>query len=745
VPPKNKNIPDRVEPSSSPFISWKADDSESIKAAQAEMGKAYASINPIVRRSKASQIAPFSVRHGMDRPSYEAFRPDERLPRMRSEILSACTHAYHRVSPIKNIFDMMTDFTIEGIRLVHPNSQVQQFFQNWFKHVNGVDRSEHFVGDFFLNGTVIGKRTLGQLSARVVNDLQRGLASAADSDVYDIKPDPKPRQPRNVIPWSYDFIDPRLVSLLGNELSAFINKPRYGIMVPPQVAYLIKNPKSAEDKMTVGDLPAYIFDAIKAGSTVIPIAEDRLVIAHYKKKDWEAWASPILLSIMDDIILLQKMKLADLAALDGAISHIRIWQLGSLEHHIAPTEAGFNKLSEALQFAGNGESFDLMWGPELTLKETTTDIQKYLGEAKYKPVYSSLYAGLGVPPSLVGGTGGETGFTNNALSLKTLVERLNCGRRALVNFWDNEIKLVQQAFQFRFPAQVEFKHAVLTDEASFQSMLIDLLDRDVISVERVRDHLGYIPDIEDSLVKYEWKARKGKKMPPKASPFHDPDQDYGFKKIFAQLGAVTPTEVGVELDDAKRGEKTPLEQKVALQPKIPKTGTSPQIEPPAQNPTIKKVGQQGEGRPPGSKDTTPRKTKQVRPRTRGEELDTEGGSTFINLVLFAKDAQQAISEIVNPVFVKQCNKSNMRQLSNVEAERLEHFKFTLLCNIPPYEAINQKSVGELMQKPLALDDEAANLWRSLVSNFIKMRGAVPTVEDVRQIQNHIYALYNIGD
>ena len=42
---------------------------------------------------------------------------------------------------------------------------------------------------------------------------------------------------------------------------------------------------------------------------------------------------------MDDIMVMEKLKLADMAALDWAISIIRIFKIGNLEHKIAPTKA----------------------------------------------------------------------------------------------------------------------------------------------------------------------------------------------------------------------------------------------------------------------------------------------------------------------------------------------------------------------------------------------------------------------
>ena len=67
---------------------------------------------------------------------------------------------------------------------------------------------------------------------------------------------------------------------------------------------------------------------------------------------------------------------------------------------------------------------------------------------KYTPHLNSVYAGLGIPPTLTG-TYGAAGTTNNFISLKTLTQRLQYGRDVLQRFWAKEIEEVQKAMGFR--------------------------------------------------------------------------------------------------------------------------------------------------------------------------------------------------------------------------------------------------------------------------------------------------------
>ena len=95
--------------------------------------------------------------------------------------------------------------------------------------------------------------------------------------------------------------------------------------------------------------------------------------------------------------------------------------MGSLEHKIAPTKAAAAKLAQILGNNVGGGTMDLVWGPDIELLESKTNVHNFLGEGKYTPHLNSVYAGLGIPPTLTG-TFGAAGTTNNFISLKTLTQ-----------------------------------------------------------------------------------------------------------------------------------------------------------------------------------------------------------------------------------------------------------------------------------------------------------------------------------
>ncbi len=77
-------------------------------------------------------------------------------------------------------------------------------------------------------------------------------------------------------------------------------------------------------------LPADVLKAATSVERSVPLDPNKTISLHYKKDDHQVWATPMLYALLDDLQQLSRLKLADKAALDGVISHIRLWRLGNL-------------------------------------------------------------------------------------------------------------------------------------------------------------------------------------------------------------------------------------------------------------------------------------------------------------------------------------------------------------------------------------------------------------------------------
>lgn len=631
-----------------------------------------------------------SVRTAYRKSDYYQFREGERPPTEHKQIINKCMNAYDKVGIIKNVIDLMGDFGSQGISLVHVDKNAQRFYRRWWQEVNGSERSERFLNTLFRCGNVVIKRRYAKLTKTVQKQMTRG-----ETDF----PLPKEKVNRRRIPWVYDFLNPLTVDIIGDSAALFTGDKKYRLKISNKTQRLFK-----ENNQSFNKLPSDVKKALKDGTNYIDLDPETLMVYHYKKDDWQTWANPMVNAILDDITMMEKMKLADMSALDGAISNIRLWRLGDLEHKILPTKSAINKLRNILASNVGGGTMDLVWGPEIDFKESNTQIYKFLGTEKYQPVLNSIYAGLGIPPTLTGIAGQSGGFTNNFISLKTLIERLEYGRDLLTQFWTDEIRKVQKAMGFAAPAQIHFDHMILSDDSSEKNLLIQLADRDIVSMETLRERFGEIDDLEKTRINTERKSRKSDRVPPKAGPYHNSQIEDDYKKI------------------ALNKDQISIDQVTKLKPK-PTPPQEEQVGPPQNKKPNQSENPDG-GRPKNANDQQKRKQKVVNPRNKPGVATT---------LIWATIAQKQISTMITPALLAHYGKANLRTLTKKQSEEMELSKFVILANVEPFSEITNQSILNVLESKRSVSKDIMLEVEALVKNFVDQNSKNPSVEEIRQI------------
>ena len=618
-----------------------------------------------------------SVRPGFTSQDYYAFRPDEAVPNQQRRIIRMCMDAYDKVGIIRNIIDLMGDFGSQGINIVHRDKSVEKFYQQWFKSVHGKERSERFLNNLYKTGNVIIYRSYASVTPQL-NNYMKAMSSDIRVEVPNVK--------ANEIPWRYNFFNPLTVKNKDGNLSLFMGLKNYSI-----------TSNSFFDKFTTGDIPNHVLDTLPTnikqsllrGEKDIPLDAERLSMFYYKKDDWRQWAHPMIYAILDDVVMLEKMRLADMSALDGAISNIRLWTLGNLDHKILPNKAAINKLRDILASNVGGGTMELVWGPELSFQESSSDVYKFLGSEKYTAVLNSIYAGLGVPPTLTGMANNGGGFTNNFISLKTLVERLQYGRDQLIRFWEKELEIIRKSMGFRYKAHIQFDQTSLSDEAAEKNLLIQLADRDIISHETLLERFKEIPQIENIRMKRELTKRETV-GPNKAGPFHPPPPP-----------------------EAKEDPKP----EVKPEPNEPEKVSLP-------NAPQDEITEIREGRPLFKQDEGPRKKRVETPKSK---------PGLANVVVHAEKAWSHVSETLTNSYINSLGKKNLRQLTKAEFRSLEQLKIDVFSNIGLEDNVSDQLIHNILTHNSKASREFMNKIRAYDVNLDNM-----SIEDYRK---HIVGIY----
>ena len=640
-------------------------------------------------------------RPGFSRHAYEDQRGCEVIPRDHYGIMLEANRIYNEVGLVRNIIDLITDFTVSGIRVVHSQPSVEKFYKNWFARINGIDRSERFCGSLYKFGNVIIRRRWAVLTKKLKQDIR--YSQAADEVEFQTTKAPKRR-----IPARYLFLNPATVEAMGGELAKFAGPKhvRYGVKIPMSLRNRF-NDKDLASQRVLEQIPEEIRLAAKdSNEKFIPLDPENTIIYYYKKEDWEIWAKPIMYGVFSDIKTLEKLKLADLTALDGATDRVRIFTLGDLENKIMPGPDAFAKLNELLRVNVGAGTRNIVWGPDLKLSESNSESYKFLGGEKYSPTLNAIYGGMGIPPTLTG-TNDSSGTTNNLVSLKALIKRLDYGRQKLIDFWNAEFELVRQVMGFQKAAVLEFDSNNLGDEEAEKKLFIELADRDIIPFEVVQQKFGLSPSVNSDKVEGEWKERSKKNRVAKADPFHNAQFDEQLKKSLLDRGQITPSEIGLELLPREKGDKTNLIPTMPVQ----KGGTQPK-KPVKEN-----------GRPLRQKDSVPRKQRRFTPVVKAEEF-------------WAQSTQDKIAEHLNPVIIKKYNKKNMRSLTANETDEAEKIKFAAFFNTVLGSEINSEQIFSSLQKPFPFVEY--NTYKEIANEVAEKLGRELTFAELHSIQIGIY-------
>ena len=256
------------------------------------------------------------------------------------------------------------------------------------------------------------------------------------------------------------------------------------------------------------------------------------------------------------------------------------------------------------------------------------------------------------------------GFTNNFISLKTLLERLQYGRDQLVRFWEKELEIVRKSMGFRYKAHIQFDQMTLSDEAAEKNLLIQLADRDIISQETLLERFKEIPQIENIRIKREL-SKRDSAGPPKASPYHNPNHDQDMEKMDKQ-GQINLKQEKEKQKSVKRNTNTDIKDN---------------------------------GRPPNSLDDGPRKKRVEKPKSQPGLAET---------LVWAEQSWAKISETVNSAFLNSNNKKNLRQLTKSQVKDLEAIKLDVFTNFDVHENVNPKTIFTKLKSGVTTDKELRN-------------------------------------
>ena len=252
--PKSETIPDATAPSEQAYVCWGEDLASKESALKqtseclSEYGMSHSTAGYRGALNDYSNLLPsISGKPGLTRSGYDYFRPNEAIPTDIKLIIRHADSIYQRVGLVKNVIDLMADFGVQGIKLVHKNKRIERFYRKWFKKIKGKERSERFLNNLYKTGNIVINRQTAKISLKTSENFFRANASpdTTELDTDDVSVE------KREIPWRYTFIDPFYVNVSAGSLSSFVGQKRYELIIPASLRRTINAPKTDSEKLII--------------------------------------------------------------------------------------------------------------------------------------------------------------------------------------------------------------------------------------------------------------------------------------------------------------------------------------------------------------------------------------------------------------------------------------------------------------------------------------------------------------
>jgi hypothetical protein len=425
----------------------------------------------LASRNNYNEVVPgLTTRSPFSYEDIAVQRPEFRIPTKFPDIIRAGRNIYLTKSVVRQVVDLQVDFVFDGFSITHTDPSTSSLIDVWMRKCKLKEAVSEYIKHLILDHNVIVRRYTAKLTNEAKN---KWMEIAARPDEKISRANQRRKFQDLEIPIKYKFLDPAYLKWDENDQLKY--KVDLGILrtkikdkvhkLPPEVQRALKNSSDSKIEVTLDMTKVYV--------------------AHMKKDCWDEWAIPSLYSVMPDIIVKDKLRQAEIAALDGVINVIRLWKIGDHKTDIFPTPKALDDLQRILEANTGGGALDVIWDSAIEMQEYYPPTDKILGPAKYERVDRDILIGLGVPEVLIGGKGAN--FSNSFIQLKTLVEKLEDVRQKVLDWLYVEFSIFCESLGIKEKPTIKFKQMMMYDENVYRQLLIQLADRGIISTETLLD------------------------------------------------------------------------------------------------------------------------------------------------------------------------------------------------------------------------------------------------------------------
>lgn len=413
-----------------------------------------------------------------------------------------CQKAYWNVAIVRNVIDMMTEFSISDVYLKGGNAKSRKFFNDWLKTINVWDLQDQFYRERYRSGNNFILELTSKLKDKDIRTINKtfelSLSAAAAVE----------------IPYKFVFLNP--ADIVADNGLTFNNGIYYRVLQGNVLARLRK-PQTDVDKLMYKELPEETKKQIKSLSLVLlPLNTENVTAIFYKKQDYEAMAIPMVYPVLDDIEFILELKKMDLALARSCQQMVLLITMG---YEDKDGRYNVNQAAiTAMQDLFKNESIGRVLVADFTTKAEfkIPQIADLMDPRKYSVVERSIKEGLN--SIISSGDAGEK-FANQSIKVKVFIERLKHGRAAFISqFLQPKIDKISKNLEFKNTPTAYYQEFDLEDSVQWARIYTRLAEIGLLSPEETLEALdnGKLPTSEENLenqTKYKENRDKGLYQP----------------------------------------------------------------------------------------------------------------------------------------------------------------------------------------------------------------------------------------
>ncbi len=399
-----------------------------------------------------------------------------------SDTLELCQKAYLRLPILRKSIELLVEFASSKIFLDGGNAESYDFFEKWLKRINIFKLRDMFFRELWRSGNIFLYR-IDDATGEVAKTIKQ-VYGAAETKVSKTKVE---------IPLRYLLLNPMNVAVYGG--LNFMNPVYFRMLNSFELAAMQKS-SNQDDKEVFKSLPDSIKNYFDGNMTAqqVPLDAEKLHTVFYKKQDYEPFAVPMSYPFLDSIELKIAMQKAD-AVVSRTVEYIMLLVTNGAKKD----EGGVNPASmAALQSLFKKEQIGRVLVSDYTTKAEflIPDLNKVLGEEKYKVVNQDISDGLGgiLFESGAGRAGGMAG------KLKAFAQTVNNAQEIFLNeFLNVEIKRVSKLMGFKAYPTATMMAVDLDDQQQKLRIYAQLIQMGILTAKDGLDAIerDVLPDYED--------------------------------------------------------------------------------------------------------------------------------------------------------------------------------------------------------------------------------------------------------